>query len=95
MWNRLRWAVTLLALVSAWVPWLGICLSLIALTVPGGARPAIGRALAWVSIVLGICGTTAFYALPKGSVAPGDPALDLLEERLQPVGNLEEKKSPP
>lgn len=92
---RLRWAVGILGLFTAWIPWLGLVLALVALASPGPSRPAIVRTLGWVALAFGIGGTAAFYALPRGSVDPGDPALDLLEERLQPMGNLEEKKRAP
>lgn len=83
-----RRALGLLALLLAWVPWLGASLALLGLLWGGrGGRPGglLGFALA-----LGIAFTLAFHFLPKGSLRPADPRLELLEERFQPGGNFGE-----
>lgn len=80
--------LALLALLLAWVPWLGVALALLGFFV--GSRA--GRPRLWLGFALGlgILFTLAFHLLPTGSLEAGDPRLDLLEERIQPAGNPRE-----
>lgn len=90
------WLLAIVALFSAWIPWAGPGLAaaalLLSLLPP---RDALRLAAACLALLLGAMGTAAFHLLPKGSLQPDDRRLELLEERFQPVGNLEEKSSSP
>lgn len=89
--GRLLYAA--LALLFAWVPWLGAVLALLGLALV--ARDARQGVLLGLALLLGVLSTAAYVALPEGSLRPDDPRLDLLEDRFQPGGNSGEIESHP
>lgn len=85
---RLRFALAGLALLLAWIPWLGAALALGGLLfVAKDRRQGVMLGLA---LLLGLLSTAAFLALPEGSTGADDPRLELLEEMVQPGGNATE-----
>ena|GEM_PF-1900487 len=81
--GRLVYAVV--ALLLAWIPWLGAVLALLGLALV--ARDGRQGALLGLALLLGLLSTAAYLAIPEGSLRPGDPRLELLEDRFQPGGN--------
>lgn len=88
---RAKWlgsALGVLSLLLAWVPWAGVALALLGFLL--GERGRRPRALLAFSLLLGLIFTAAFLILPRGGLEAQDPRLELLEDRFQTGGNLEE-----
>ncbi len=86
--HRVGGALGALALLLAWIPWLGVALALLGLLLGERERRPVG--LLGFALLLGLAFTAAFHLLPKGSLEAEDPRLELLEEQFQPGGNPEE-----